>query len=90
MPVKTTSKASFLETQRRGIAEAQRVRILNYVRLNGGQTRREIWSGLNGAIEMSSVCARVNLLLEMGLLTENGCKHNPGTGHSANCLWGLN
>lgn len=85
MPARNTSIASFLEVQQTGIAAAQRVRILNFVRVNPGMTRREIYSGLNFAIEMSSICGRVNELIANGFLVEDGCKHNPGTGKSANC-----
>jgi len=87
MSARTTSKASFIDVQEGGIAAAQRVRILNYIRLNPGKTRREICAGLNGVIEMSSICGRVNELLNSDAIYENGAKHNPQTGKSANCLY---
>lgn len=87
MPVRATSKAAFLDIQLSGIALSQKVRILNYIALHPGLTRREIFFGLNYSVDMGNICGRVNDLMESNLVHEKGCKHNPGTNQSANCLF---
>jgi hypothetical protein len=86
MPVRNTSKASFLENQATGIASAQRIRVLAYVRARPGSTLRDIYEGLNFAIDYSAISARANELKEMGEIVEDGCKKN-SSGRSANCLY---
>lgn len=86
MPVRNTSKASFLENQATGIASAQRIRVLAYVRAHPGSTLRDIYEGLNFAIDYSAISARANELKEMGEIVEDGCKKN-SSGRSANKLF---
>lgn len=86
MTARNTSKASFLELQEQGIASAQRLRVLSYLRVYPGSTIRDIYEGLNFAIDYSAVSARANELKGMGEVVENGCKKN-SSGRSANCLF---
>ncbi len=86
MPVRNTSKASFLELQQQGIAAAQRVRLMNYLRVNAGSTLRDIYEGLNFAIDYSAVSARANELKMSGIIKEDGCKKS-SSGRSGNCLY---
>ncbi len=87
MSVRNTSKAAFLDIQLKGIASTQQARILNFITLNPGLTRREIFVRLNYTVDMGSICGRVSELLESKQVHEKGCKHNPGTNQSANCLY---
>lgn len=84
--VRNTSKASFLELQEQGIASAQRVRVLNYLRHNAGSTLRDIYEGLNFAIDYSAISARASELKNCGAVIENGCKKS-SSGRSGNCLF---
>lgn len=86
MPARNTSIASFIELQEQGIASAQRVRVLAYVRVYPGSTLRDIYEGLNFALDYSAISARANELKAMGELVEDGCKKN-SSGRCANCLY---
>lgn len=86
MPVRNTSKASFIELQEQGIASAQRVRLLAYLRVYPGSTLRDIYEGLNFAIDYSAISARANELKVIGQIFEDGCKKN-SSGRSANRLY---
>ena len=86
MTVRNTSKASFLELQEQGIASAQRVRIISYLRKYPGSTLRDIYEGLNFAIDYSAIGARGRELKVCGAVIENGCKKS-SSGRSGNCLF---
>lgn len=88
MTVRNTSKASFIELQHSGIASAQRIRVLAFLRKFPGSTLRDIYEGLNFAIDYSAISARANELKSMGEVVEDGCKKN-SSGRSANRLFAI-
>lgn len=86
MPVRATSKGAFLALREsKQIPNLER-KALEYVREHPGCSRRDISRGCE-SFEISSVSARVNALLEKGLLVEDGCKKCAVSGRSVNCLY---
>lgn len=76
MTVAKTSIASFVETHESGKADAQRIRILNYVRAcRVGVSRSDI--SLASGIPLQSVCGRVAELLSVGLVLEDAPRKCP-------------
>lgn len=95
MPVRNTSKASFLAVNESGKAWVLCARIKAIIAAHAGITRREIFNILKSeksrsgnTIEYSDVSARcTDLKKKYKLIEERGCKKNPDTGHSANLLF---
>lgn len=95
MPVRNTSKASFLTINESGVAWALCMRIKSIIADHAGITRREIYNMLKSEksrygndIDYSTVSGRVtDLKNRYKLIEERGCKKNPDTGHSANLLF---
>jgi len=86
MPVKSTSKAAYRENRESGEVSRKQAQILDYVRNHPGCSRNDIARNVSG-MTINCACGRVNELIVSGALCENGCKHDPLTNRSVNCLY---
>ena len=85
MPVRNTSKAAYLANEESGLHATKRTKIFEYIFQNPGCSRGQISRLLE--VPINCVTGRVNELLAMGHIHENGCKHDALSGRSVNRLY---
>lgn len=86
MSVKSTSKAAYRENRESGESSRKREQVYAYVVNHPGCSRNDIARNVRG-MTINCACGRVNELIVVGTLTENGCKHDSITGRSVNRLY---
>ncbi len=84
--IRSTSKASHIENEYTGFNSTKRAQVFSFITEHPGCSRADIERGISG-MKINCVCGRVNELLGSGFIREDGCKHDPFTGKSVNCLY---
>lgn len=85
MTVRNTSIAAHRENQESGFNSSKRTLVFEFIFSNPGCSRSDIERGVD--MKINCVTGRVNELLAIGHIHENGCKHDPITGRSVNRLY---
>lgn len=82
--VRDTSEKAYKEINLEGVSGNQHRKILNFLRTRTNLTRREIAQATG--IEISAVAGRVNELIKVGSLSENGIRRCSISGRIAHTL----
>lgn len=85
MPVRTTSKASHFDNEEKGFNSSKRAKIFSYIMDNPMCSRADLARSIPG-MTINCATGRVRELVKANLIEECGCKHDPHTGKSVNCL----
>ncbi|NIB43780.1 MarR family transcriptional regulator [Pseudomaricurvus alkylphenolicus] len=84
MPVRATSKAALRSIRESGKQSTKKGQMYLFIVHNPGCSRNDIE---RHGFRQSSVAGRVNELISEGFVIEDGCKRDPITRESVNCLY---